>query len=32
VIDAAKVIADGFDKIAKPARRLRAAVQAIDAK
>jgi hypothetical protein len=26
VIDAAKVIADGFDKIAEPARRLRATV------
>jgi hypothetical protein len=32
MIDAAKVIADGFDKIAEPARRLRASVQAIDAK
>jgi hypothetical protein len=32
MIDAAKVIADGFDKIAEPARCLRAAVQAIDAK
>jgi hypothetical protein len=32
VIDAAKIIADGFDKIAEPPRRLRAAVQAIDAK
>jgi hypothetical protein len=32
VIDAAKVIANGFDKIAEPPRRLRAAVQAIDAK
>jgi hypothetical protein len=32
VIGTAKVIADGFDKIAEPARRLRAAVQAIDAK
>jgi len=29
---AAKVIADGFDKIAEPPRRLRATVQAIDAK
>jgi hypothetical protein len=32
VIDAAKVIADGFDKIAEPPRRLAAAVQTIDAK
>jgi hypothetical protein len=32
VIDAAKIVADGFDKIAEAAGRLRAAVQAIDAK
>jgi hypothetical protein len=32
VIGASKIIADGFDKIAEPPRRLRAAVQAIDAK
>jgi hypothetical protein len=32
MIDAAKVIADGFDKITEPPRRLRAAVQAIDTK
>jgi hypothetical protein len=32
VIDAAKVVSHALDKIAEPARRLRAAVQAIDAK